>query len=418
MSTNPGSSSTASSAIGASANVAARARALVGEITTLRRDLHAHPELRFEEERTGAAIARELEAAGLEVRRGVAKTGVVGLLRGARPGPTVALRADMDALPLTEETGLPYASTHPGRMHACGHDGHVAMLVGTARVLAGMRGELSGSVKFFFQPAEEGGHGGLRMCEAGVLEDPRVDAIFALHDWPFLPVGDIGIRYGPMMAATDSFAIEVLGQGGHAAYPHKVVDPILLACRIVEGLQSIVSREVNPVDAVVVTVGKLHAGTAVNIIPNFARMEGTVRSMSVAGRESALAAVARIAEGTATAHRGRVKVEITPGYPPTVNHDAACDLVRAAAEEVVGAARVSILGEPSMGGEDFSYYLQRVPGAMFRLGIARGAVEAEPALHTTTFNFNDDAIEVGIRTLAGTALRFLEAGLPGGKGDR
>ncbi|MBI5366616.1 MAG: amidohydrolase [Planctomycetes bacterium] len=393
--------------------LAALAASLAPEITALRRDLHAHPEIRYQEERTGEAVARQLAAAGLEVRRGLAQTGLLGVLHGARPGGRcVALRADLDALPITEETGLPYASTRPGAMHACGHDGHTATLVGVARLLAALRDRFAGTVKFLFQPAEEGGHGGLRMCEAGVLADPPVDAIFALHSWPFLPAGSIGVRYGPMMAGTDTFAVDVIGQGGHAAYPHRCVDPILIACRIVDALQSIVSREVGPADSAVITVGKIAGGTAVNIIPNRARLEGTLRSLREPTRQAALASIRRIAEGVATAHRGRAEVVVTPGYPPTVNHDAATELVRAAAVATVGPERVSVLDEPSMGGEDFAYYLERVPGCMFRLGVARGPIDHEPTLHTTRFDFNDAALEPGMRVLAASALRMLADGLP------
>ena len=378
------------------------------EITEIRRDLHRHPELRFQETRTANVVKSVLERAGIEVKTGVAKTGVIGTLKGSAKGSnrTIALRADMDALPLQEKTGKPYASENAGIHHACGHDGHVATLLGTACALAAAKDRIPGVVRFIFQPAEEGGAGGLKMCEEGALADPPAGMVFALHSWPFLDVGKIGLRKGTIMASTDSFRIRVLGRGGHGAYPHKCVDPIVIGAKIVDNIQAIVSRERNPVDPVVVTIGKFHAGTAINVIPDDAEMEGTIRTLSEETRRATHEGIRRVAESTAAAYRAKVAFELFEGYPSTVNHDVAVDLLDQVGREVLGEQGVTWLPTASMGGEDFAYYLQRVPGAMFRLGVGAD----RPALHSSDFDFDDGALEIGMKIFSGLVMQYLSEG--------
>ncbi len=371
-----------------------------------RHDIHRHPEPKFEERETSRKVAERMRAAGLEVRTGVAGTGVVAIVRGERAGRTVALRADMDALPIQEETGLGYASLRGGVMHACGHDGHTTTLVAVGEVLAGLRSSLAGNVVLLFQPAEEGGFGAVKMIEAGVLDDPRVEAIFAVHSWPPLEAGVIGYRYGAMMASSDYFKIRVVGRGGHASSPHLCIDPVPVACRIVTGLQELVSRETDPTDSVVITVGKLHGGTASNAIPDEVAIEGTIRTLSEKTRARMRERVERLAKGLAEASRCTAEVEIPPGYASLTNHEEMVTLGRSLAEEWLGAAGVKPLEVPSMGGEDFTYFLHKVPGALFRLGVARPG-QACPSLHSNRFDFNDEALPNGVRFLCGVALRFL-----------
>lgn len=374
----------------------------------LRHDIHRHPELRFEERETSRKVAERLRAAGLEVRTGVAGTGVVALVRGARGGRTVALRADMDALPIQEETGLPYASLRGGAMHACGHDGHTTTLVAVGEVLARLRPAMAGNVVLLFQPAEEGGFGAVKMIEAGVLDEPRVEAIFAVHSWPPLDAGVVGFRYGAMMASSDYFKARVVGRGGHASSPHLCIDPVPVACRIVTALQELVSRETDPVDSVVITIGKIHGGTASNAIPDDVTIEGTIRTLAERTRTRMRDRVLAIARGLAEASRCTAEVELPPGYASLTNHDEMVTLGRGVAEEWLGAASVKALETPSLGGEDFTYYLQKVPGALFRLGVGRPG-QTCPPLHSNRFDFNDEALPNGVRFLCGVALRFLGA---------
>ncbi len=373
----------------------------------LRRDIHRHPEPRFEEKETSRKVAERLRAAGLEVRREGAGTGVVAVVRGGQPGRTVALRADMDALPIAEETGAPHTSLRSGVMHACGHDGHTTTLVAVGEVLARLRPSLTGNVVLLFQPAEEGGFGAVKMIEAGVLDDPRVEAIFAVHSWPPLEAGVIGFRYGAMMASSDYFKIRVHGRGGHASSPHLCIDPVPVACRIVTALQEMVSRETDPVDSVVLTVGKLHGGTASNAIPDDVTLEGTIRTLHEKTRARMRERVEAVAKGLAAAARAEAEVELPPGYASLTNHADMVTLGRRVAEKLLGAAMTKELEVPSMGAEDFTYFLHKVPGALFRLGVARPG-EACPPLHSNRFDFNDEALPNGVRFFCGVALAFLQ----------
>ncbi|MCZ7646275.1 MAG: amidohydrolase [Planctomycetota bacterium] len=381
----------------------------------IRRHLHAHPELAFEEFETSKLVQRELAGLGLEVRAGLAKgTGVVAVLRGTAPGASgkdaraVALRGDMDALPIHEETGLPYASTIPGKMHACGHDAHTTMLLGAARVLSRHRDRLQGSVVFCFQPAEEGGGGGRYLVDEGALDDPACAAAFALHGFPNLPVGHVAVKPGVAQAASDSLRIKVLGVGGHGAAPHKSVDPIVLSARVIEALQGVVSREVNPVDSAVVTVGAIHGGEAGNVIPPSVEMKGTIRSLDEAVRRQVHAAVKRTVELTCAAGGGKAEVLVHDGYPVLTNDPGASRFALETARELFGAPKVHELPVPSMGGEDFAYYLQKVPGAFIRVGVATR--EAYPGLHHPAYDFTDAALGVGVALFCRLAERFLAEG--------
>lgn len=383
-------------------------RALLPALVATRRAIHQHPEPGFEEVRTAAAVAARLAALGLEVRTEVAKTGVVGLLRGARPGRTLLLRADMDCLPVEEQTGAPYASRRPGLMHACGHDGHVAMLLGAAEVLVTRRERLAGSVKLVFQPAEEGPGGARPMIEAGVLEDPRVDAAVGLHLLNDYPVGTVALRAGPVMAATDRFELRVRGRGGHGAAPHQTVDAILAAAHVVTALQAVAAREVAPGVPVVLSVGTIHGGFRYNVIAPEVELTGTVRSFEAALRESLPGRIERIARGVAQAYGAEVQLRYEFGYPATVNDPAMTELARAAAATVVGEAGVAA-PRPLMGGEDMAYFLQAVPGCFLFIGSAnaeRGLVHPH---HSPHFDFDEAALGIGVQVLVRIAERYLEA---------
>ena len=384
---------------------------IVPRIRQLRRELHAHPEPGYKEVATAARVAAMLEALpGMALRRNVAVTGIVATLDGTKSGPCVALRADMDCLPILEETGLPYASTKPGLMHACGHDGHTAALVGAALVLAQVRDELRGPVKFIFQPAEEGGGGGRRMIEEGALENPHVAAIFGHHNMPGadLALGDIALRAGPFMGGTCDFAIEVRGRGGHAAAPQNTVDPIYVGAQIVNALQSLVSRTSNPVDTLVITVGKFHAGTATNIIPDTAELEGTIRSLSPEVLRHAPERLAALARAIASAHGAVAEVRLMPGYPVTVNDSRGAAYAAGIAREVAGPPRVQDGYAPILGAEDFAYFLQARPGCYYFVGTRPPDKPSVPYCHHPKFDYNDDALPLAIEMHCELARRFAE----------
>lgn len=376
---------------------------MLPEVVRLRRDLHQNPEPGFEEFRTAALVATRLQELGLTVRTGVARTGVVGVLEGAVPGPTLLLRADMDALPVQEETGLPYASQRPGYMHACGHDGHVAILLGVATVLAGRRETLPGRVKFVFQPAEEGPGGAEPMIAEGVLEDPRVDAAVGLHLWASMPVGAAGLRPGPIMAATDTFRIRVLGHGGHAAAPMDAVDPVLAAAYLVVAAQAIVSRSVDPAEAAVVSICRIHGGTAGNIIPEEVELQGTIRSFHPAVREVLRRRMEEICRSVPAAFGATAQLEYDPGYPALVNDPALTALVGSVCREVLP----SVIEESTMGGEDFAYFAQAVPGCFFFLGARNPAKGCDLPHHHPRFDLDEDSLALGVEILVRVAERFL-----------
>jgi hippurate hydrolase len=390
------------------AEILREAREMLDETVTLRRRIHRHPELGLTLPRTQAAVLEALDGLGLDVGTGQRTTSVVARLVGARPGPTILLRGDMDALPMPEDTGLPFASEVPGAMHACGHDGHTAMLVGAARLLARRRDALAGSVLFMFQPGEEGYHGARVMIEEGLLDGAAPPAgAFAMHVTHRRPAGVISARPGPTAAAADTLHVIVRGQGGHASAPHDCLDPIPIACEIVQALQTLVTRRVHVFDPAVVTVAKIEAGTTRNVIPETASLLGTVRTVSETTRENVLQGVRRVAEGVAAAHGAEASVEITRGYPVTVNDERFARFVLETARDLLGPDGAQLANHPMMGAEDFSYVLQRVPGTMANLGTRPESGPVHPN-HSNRMLLNESALATGVAMHAAVALRFLE----------
>jgi amidohydrolase len=371
------------------------------KITDFRRRLHRIPELAFEEFKTADAIRAELDALDIQYTAGVtdAPTATIAVV-GDASKPCVALRADIDALPIEERTGVEYCSTHPGRMHACGHDGHTATLMGVASILSQTAAKLPVCVKLIWQPAEEGGGGAERLVAAGALDGrigPKVDAIFGLHGWPGLPVGTVATKGGALLASTDNFTATFIGKGCHGAYPHLGVDPIVAACDAVINLQQFVSREVDPTEACVVTVGRMNAGTAINVIPDTATIEATVRTLTPQLRKRAAEALERRVRAIAQANGCRLDFTWNEGYPSTVNDPKMADYVADIARKLLGPDRFVPVARASMGAEDFSYYLQKVPGCFFLVGVEPvNCKEPYPTLHSDCYDFTDAALETGI----------------------
>ncbi len=357
-----------------------------------RRDIHAHPELGFEENRTSDVVARELESFGLEVHRGLARTGVVGVLKGAPGEGAIGLRADMDALPILEKNEFDHRSTNDGVMHACGHDGHTAMLLGAAKYLAETE-NFSGTVYFIFQPAEEGMGGAREMVADGLFDKFPVNGIYGLHNWPGLEIGEFAVRPGPMMAACDCFEISVIGEGAHGAMPHLGIDPMVCAAEIVSGLQTIASRVTDPLDSAVVSVTMFHAGDAFNVIPGRVELGGTARCFNESVRQEIENGILRVSEGVAAAHRCRVEFNYMRQFPATVNHEAETELAAQAAAQVAGEAKVRRDVPPSMGSEDFSYMLEARPGSYIWMGNA--GADLGCFLHNPNYDFNDEALGWG-----------------------
>ena len=355
-----------------------------------RQDLHAHPETAFEEHRTAQIIADRLKGFGLEVHQGLAKTGVVGVLRGQKPGPAIALRADMDALHLTEKNDFEHRSTHAGRMHACGHDGHMAMLLGAAQHLAATR-NFSGTVYFIFQPAEENEAGAQVMVADGLFERFPAERVFGMHNWPGMPVGQFSVRSGPVMAAADTFSIQVEGQGAHAAMPHLGLDPVVIAAQIVTALQTITSRTVDPYDSAVVSVTRIHGGETFNVIPDRVELWGTARAFRPEVQDTIEASIRRIATGISESFGATCAVDYQRRYPATVNTDVETELAATAAARVVGVDQVQRDRPPSMGAEDFAYMLKVRPGAYVWIGNGEGGC----TLHNPHYDFNDAILPIG-----------------------
>ena len=378
---------------------------VVDEITSLRHEIHENPELKYEESGTAERVLKHIRPIeGIEIRTGVAETGVVATLGGERDGPCVALRADMDALPMEETTDVAYRSKVPGKMHACGHDGHTSCPVGAVKVLSEIRDDLEGPVKFIFQPAEEGGAGGKRMCEEGVLDDPKVDAIFGFHGWPDFPQGQVGVHPGAFLASSDTFDITIGGTGAHAAFPHFGVDPIVVASHVVTAIQSVVSRNTDPLQSAVVTVADIKAGTAYNIIPQTATLKGTIRALDEMVRQTTHERVRQIAEKTAEAFGARADVTNRFGYPVTFNHQNACDYAQGVVDGIEDLAGQDML--PVMGGEDFSFYSERIPAMFLALGVRPLDRDTYPNLHQSDYDFADGAIPHGIRLHTEIARQF------------
>lgn len=383
-----------------------KAEGIFDELVRYRRDFHRHPELGFQETRTAGIVAESLSRMGLEVQAGIGKTGVIGLLEGVRDGPTVLLRFDMDALPVKEENEVDYTSQTAGLMHACGHDGHMAVGLGVARVLTGYQNQMAGRVKFLFQPAEEGLGGALAVMADGALENPKPDVAMALHLWNNIPFGQIRVTSGPAMAASSIFTLTVKGRGGHGAAPHKSIDPILAAAHIVAALQSIVSRNVDPLQSVVVTVGQISAGTTFNVIPEEAELKGTVRSYNNELHRLAYRRILEMAQNMAAAFRCTASMETVAIVPAVVNADEPAATVRQAAISVVGENNV-IAGQ-TMEAEDMGFILEEIPGCYFFIGSANDETGLNFPHHHPRFDFDERALIYGVATMAqATALYVL-----------
>ncbi|CDY74444.1 Catalyzes the cleavage of p-aminobenzoyl-glutamate to p-aminobenzoate and glutamate, subunit A [Caballeronia glathei] len=382
------------------------------EIKALRRTIHAHPELRYEEVGTAKLVAENLERWGLTVHRGIGKTGVVGVLRRGSGSASIGLRADMDALPIQELNTFDHRSTHEGRMHACGHDGHTAMLLGAARHLA-RHGKFDGTVVFIFQPAEEGGAGARKMIEDGLFERFRVDAVFGIHNWPGIPARHFGVTEGPIMASSNEFRIRIRGTGSHAAMPHNGRDPVFTAVQIANGLQSIVTRNKKPIDTAVLSITQIHAGDAVNVVPDEAWLAGTVRTFTVETLDLIESRMRKIVQATAAAYECDVEFEFKRNYSPTINDPEQTRFAASVMAEVVGADNVDTSVEPTMSAEDFSFMLLEKPGCYAFLGNGDGRHRdtghgmGPCMLHNASYDFNDELLSVGSTYWVRLAERFL-----------
>jgi amidohydrolase len=393
-------------------NFLPQARELFPYTQTLRRDFHMHPELGFREIRTGGIVAKELEALGLEVTKGVGKTGVVGLLEGAKPGPTLLLRFDMDALPIVEDTGAQYASQTSGVMHACGHDGHTAIGLTVAKILHAHRDQLAGTIKFCFQPSEEGNNGeeiggAEMMMRDGVLDSPKVDMTLSLHLWNEKPLGWVHVAKGPVMAGAEQFKIKLIGKGGHGAVPNAAIDPIVAATQIVGAAQSIVSRNVGPLETAVVSFTMLHSGTAFNVIPQEAVLEGTIRTFDIAVRKTVLERFDQIVRGVATAMGCTVEMEVERLTPALLNADAVTASVQQTARRVLPDAQHDNTPYLTMGAEDMAYMQEKVPGCYFFVGSANAERRLNYGHHHPKFDFDEEALVRGAALMASAAADIL-----------
>lgn len=386
----------------------AEAHAMQEQLVAWRRDLHMHPELGFQEERTSGLVAEYLTRSGYRVYTGIAKTGVIGLLQGAHPGPTVMLRFDMDALPIQEANQVEYASRTPGVMHACGHDGHVTIGLGAATLLASHRDEWAGTVKLVFQPAEEGMNGAEVMVQEGALDHygPRPDVAFGLHVWNRSPLGQAGVTAGPMMAAAERWSLTVKGRGGHGALPHQTADPVVAAAQIISALQTIVSRNVSPQKTAVVTVGTINGGTAFNVIPGEVELTGTIRTFEAEVREMVLSRLEALCKGIADAMGVEVDLDLAALTPAVVNDAAATALLRQVAQRILGPENVCD-DFRTMGSEDMAFFLRKVPGSYMFLGSANAERGLDFPHHNPRFDFDEGVLPLGVAILAETATRFL-----------
>ena len=378
------------------------------ELVRIRRHLHQNPELSQAENETGRYLAEILESLGLEVQREVAHTGVVALLRGGKPGKTVALRADMDALPVQEENDVSYKSQKPGVMHACGHDAHMTCSVGAAMILSELRASIAGNVKFIFQPAEESPGGARPMIEQGVLENPKVDAIVGGHVWGSIDSGKVEVKPGPIMASSDIIRLTIRGKGGHAAQPHTTIDPVVIGSEIVGALQKIVSRQTDPAEAVVISICVFKAGEIFNVIPNEAYLEGAVRTLNNELRQTIPQKIEAVIRGITEAYGATYELDYYFGYPVTVNDPDVTESVRLSAAKVLGETNVGIAAKASMGGEDFAYYLLEIPGTFIRIGIRNPDKGICQEIHHPKFDIDEDIFKTIPVVYAQTILDLLQ----------
>lgn len=394
-------------------NFLQQAKDLFPYAQSLRRDFHKHPELGYQEIRTGGIVAKELEALGIEVTKGVGKTGVVGLLEGSKPGPTILLRFDMDALPIAEETGAEYASTNSGVMHACGHDGHTAIGLTVAKILHAHREELAGNVKFCFQPSEEGLNGeemggNLMMIRDGVLENPKVEKTLSLHIWNDKPLGWIHVAKGPVMAGAELFAIKLTGKGGHGAAPHTTIDPVVAAAHIIAALQTITSRNVPPLKSSVVSVTSVRSGTTFNVIPQTAELTGTIRNFDPEIRKMVLERFEQIARGIAESMGCKAEIEITQVTPPVINNDEVASSVLKSAQSLFPQTDIDTSPYLTMGAEDMGYMQERVDGCYFFIGSANAEKNLDYNHHHPKFDFDEEALIRGAALMAAAAANILK----------
>ncbi len=374
-------------------------------MVSIRRKIHQYPELAYEEYKTSELVAQTLKSLGLKVQTGIAKTGVIGILEGSKKGKVIALRADMDALPIQEQTGLPFSSKVPGKMHACGHDAHTAMVLGAAMILKQLQSELNGTVKFIFQPSEEKNPGGAnQMIKEGALNNPKVDYIFGLHVRPDADPGTIFVKDGPLMASADEIYIKIKGKGGHGARPHFAIDPIVISAEVVLALQKVVSRFFDPIEPRVLTIGSIHAGTATNIIPDEVTISGTLRTMNEEWRKKAWQMIDQILRGITSTYGASYELKINQGYPVLVNDPETTRFVKEKAIELFGKNKV-FEAKPVMGAEDFAYYLQKVPGCFIWLGA--GHKNSKHDIHSSKFTINEEAMKYGASLLAYLTISIL-----------
>jgi amidohydrolase len=391
-----------------SSNLLDSARSIEPRIVSTRRTIHSHPEMGYQEEQTSTLVQARLRDLGIPFKAGLAKTGVVAQIKGELgDGPCVLLRADMDALPIDEQSGVSFSSEVPGVMHACGHDAHTAMLLGAAELILDRKSSFAGTVKLMFQPAEEGGGGAARMIDDGVLSGPDVDAAFMLHVWPDLEVGTVACGPGPQLAGANAFTITVEGRGGHGARPHETVDPVVVGAQIVMAMQTLVSREVDPTVPAVVTLATFHAGNVSNVIPDRAVIKGTIRAFDVALFKHLEQRVREVASGVASALRASIKIEFEMSYPPSVCDPEMAEQLAASSRSLIGGESV-FESRPEMGAEDFSFVLQKVPGAMLWLGVKKPEWPEPKPVHTATFDIDESALPIGSSALAGVALDYLK----------
>lgn len=375
----------------------------------IRRDIHKHPEIGLHEKRTAEVIAKILQDYKIPVKTEVGITGVVGILQGKYPGKTILLRADMDCLRVVEQNDVPYKSIYPEFMHACGHDAHTAWLIGAAIILSSLKEELHGTVKFLFQPAEEKDGGAEKTIKSGVLENPPVDVVVGAHNWPGIPSGKIGIKSGPLMAATDNFKITILGRGGHGAQPHKCIDPIAVACEVYMAFQTIISRKTDPLEPVVLSIGKFNAGTAHNIIPDDAYLEGTIRTLSFETREKIPGIMEEILKGITEANGANYEFSITPYHPPVVNDPYITSIAGKAAGRILGEENVIIIEKPTMIGEDFSSFEERVQGTFIFVGNKNEEKGIVHPLHSPDFDVDEEIIYKTAAVLSEIAFLYLNS---------